>query len=136
MVNIGVDKFSLKSLREYVRLFLNKEYFNSRIAMRLFFLSGLTNVVSWFVIWFFLRQSRLQIILHYNVYFGVDRTGDYEQAYYLSLIGLILLLVNFWLAFYFYNSKERIAAYVLLLAAFMAQVCLLISIISIIIINY
>ena len=94
------------------------------------------NLANWIAIWFFLRDSNLEIILHYNVYFGVDRMGNFQQAYLLPLSGLILLLINFFLALFCYLAKERIATHVLLMAGLILQLCLLVAIISVIVINY
>lgn len=128
--------FLPKSLNKTIKLFLGAPYFQSRIVRRLLFFSALVNSIDWLMLRFFLRPGKDIIILHYNVYFGVDWRGMPEEAYFLPLIGLILLGINFLVAFYFYAHKERIAAYLILIAALMAQLSLLISIISVIIINY
>ncbi|MDP1619865.1 MAG: hypothetical protein Q8M12_02610 [bacterium] len=76
------------------------------------------------------------IILHYNVYFGVDLVGGYRQVYILPLIGFILFLINSSLSIYFYGQKERIASYILLIAVLMIQLSLVVASTSIILINY
>ena len=94
------------------------------------------NLANWIVLWFFLRDSNQAIILHYNVYFGVDWTGDFQKTYLFPLSGLVLLLVNFFLALFCYLSKERIATHVLLMAGVILQLCLLVAVIGVIVINY
>ncbi len=131
-----VENFLPKSLNEIVKLFLGAPYFQSRIVRWLIFFSAFVNLIDWLVLQFFLRSGENLIILHYNVYFGVDWRGLPKEAFFLPFIGLILLAINFLAAFYFYASKERIAAYIILMAALMAQLSLLISVISVIIINY
>ena len=134
---IGKFKFFLsESLNKTIKLFLGMPYFQSRIVRRLVFFSALVNLIDWLALRFFLRSGENFIILHYNVYFGVDWRGLPKEAFFLPFIGLILLAINFLTAFYFYARKERIAAYLILMTALMAQLILLISIISVIIINY
>ncbi len=125
-----------KSLNEKIKLFFGREYFKSRIVLWLLFSIILANLIDWLALAIFLRPRGDSVILHYNVYFGVDSIGALRKAYMLPLIGAIILLINIILSFYFYAKKERIAAYVLLITALMAELSLLISIISVIIINY
>lgn len=116
--------------------FFSEEYFQSSIAVCLMVLSLVTNLANWLILKIFIQPIDLPIILHYNVYFGVDMMGNYKEAYVLPLIGMILLFVNFFLSKYLYEKKERIASYLLLMAAAMIQLALIVSSISVIIINY
>ncbi|MCX6762121.1 MAG: hypothetical protein NTY33_04780 [Candidatus Moranbacteria bacterium] len=125
-----------KSLNEKIKLFFGREYFRSRIILWLLFLSIFANIIDWLALAIYLHPAGSEIILHYNVYFGVDSVGTVRGAYVLPLVGLIILLANITLSFYFYAQKERIASYVLLITALMAELSLLISVISVIIINY
>jgi hypothetical protein len=131
-----VKIFLKKSLNRKIKLFFGQEYFQSQIIRWLLFLSILFNGVIWAVLKFFSHPEGSSIILHYNVYFGVDSIGAPQEVFMLPIIGLIVFLVNVVLAFYFYAKKERIASYVLLLSALMVQLSLLISAIGVIIINY
>jgi hypothetical protein len=131
------DKIFLeKSLNRKIKLFFGQEYFKSRIVRWFIVLAVFFNFVNWSILKFFLRPSGNSIILHYNVYFGVDSMGIPRESYELPLIGVIILLINVALSLYFYAKKERIACYILLITALMAQLSLLISVISVIIINY
>jgi hypothetical protein len=126
----------VKSLNEKIKLFFGQEYFKSRIVIWLLFLGGFLNVINWLILKFFLSSYEKDIILHYNVYFGVDSIGFSRGAYLLPFIGVIILLVNVAFSFYFYIKKERVASYILLITSLMVQISLLISVISVIIINY
>lgn len=119
-----------------IKLFFGQEFFNNRIILWLSAFNFFSNLAGWVALKVYLPPSGRDIILHYNVYFGVDVTGDSRGAYVLPLIGLVVLALNFLLSFYFYRRKERVASYVLLLAALMVQLGLLISATSVIIINY
>lgn len=116
--------------------FFVQEYLKSHIAVWLLVFSLAANLANWIIIKIFLKPVDFPIILHYNVYFGVDISGNWKQVYALPTIGFFLLLVNFLLSIYFYKRKERIASYLLLIAALMIQLSLIVASASIIIINY
>lgn len=128
--------YSLKSLIVKFRLFFAQEFFQSQIARWLLLLGALANLTDWIALKIFIRPVDFPIILHYNVFFGVDMLGSWKEVFILPFIGLILLLVNGFLALHLYKRKERIASYLLLMAALMIQLSLLVASISIIIINY
>jgi hypothetical protein len=136
-VNIDIkNKFeSIKSLT-IIRLFFTRDFFQSNIIRWLIALNLFLNIVDWAILSIFIRSVDGGIILHYNIYFGVDNIGDWKQAYAMPLIGLILFVLNLILAYFFYFKKERIASYTLLLASLMAQMCLIVASISVIMINY
>jgi hypothetical protein len=119
-----------------IKAFFAEEYFQSSIAVWLIILSLVANLSNWLILKIFIRPIDLPIILHYNVYFGVDMMGNYKEVYILPLIGIILLLINFFLSKYLYEKKERIASYLLMMAALMIQLALIVSSVSVIIINY
>ena len=85
---------------------------------------------------YFIRPGGSSIILHYNVYFGVDLIGVWWQAYALPTLGVIFFLGHLFLARRFYLKSERIAAYLMLLSAGMLSFGLLIASVSIAFINY
>jgi len=118
----------VKSVRERV-------FFQSKIVLTLLILSLLANIANWLILFIFIRPVDIDIILHYNVYFGVDTMGNWKQVFIMPVIGFILFIINAVLAAYFYRNKERIASYVLLLTALMAQVGFIIASVSIILIN-
>lgn len=89
-----------------------------------------------FFLGYFIQPSKGLIILHYNVYFGVDLLGAWWQAYALPLLGGILLVGHFFLARRFYMKSERIASYLMLLSAGMLSFGVLVASVSIAFINY
>lgn len=88
------------------------------------------------VLGYFIRSSETLIILHYNVYFGVDLLGVWWQAYVLPFLGGLFLLGHFLLAKRFYARAERIACYLMLLSSGMLSFGILIATISVALINY
>jgi hypothetical protein len=125
-----------KDLMAVFRSFFAQEYFRSHIVIWLLILSLVANLAIWIALVIFVKPVDFPIILHYNVYFGVDITGDFRQAYSLPAIGLFLLVTNAFLSLYFYRQKERIASYLLLMAALMIQLSLAVAAVSVIVINY
>ncbi len=85
---------------------------------------------------YFIRPSAALIVLHYNVYFGVDLLGVWWQAYALPVFGTLFLLGHLFLARHFYQRSERIAAYLLLLSAGMISGGLFVASIGVVLINY
>ena len=128
-----MDKNNLTSA---IRSFFAQEYFQSHIVIWLLILSSVVNLTNWIILRIWVKPVDFPIILHYNVYFGVDLIGDYRQVYLLPLIGLVLFTINLVLSIYFYQLKERIASYILLIAMLMIQLSLLVASTSVILINY
>jgi hypothetical protein len=117
-------------------VFWKQEYFKNPIALWLLTLGFLMNMINWLILRLWVQPVDFSIILHYNVYFGVDLIGDYRQVYVLPMIGVILFLINSTLGLYFYQQKERIASYVVLIAMLMIQMSLVVASTSVILINY
>ena len=116
--------------------FFAQDFFQNGIVRWLSILSLAANAAIWIGLKIFIKPVDLPIILHYNVYFGVDNLGDWRQVFILPVLGLILFAINFSLAIHFYGQKERIASHILLMATLMLQLSLLVAAVSVIIINY
>lgn len=125
-----------KGLKIALKNFFAQDFFRSGVVHWALICSIMLNASSWALLAFFIRPVDFPIILHYNVYFGVDLIGDWWQAYFLPLIGLVVLATNVVLGFLFYCQKERIISHVLLLAAAVVQVVIAIGMAGLIRINY
>ena len=123
-------------LKIKIKNFFSQEFFQSGIVHWVFIGAFILNLVNWGLIAYFIRPVDFPIILHYNVYFGVDVIGDWWQVYYLPLIGLLILLANTILGYFFYQQKERIVAHLLMLATFIAQIGITIAVACLLMINY
>jgi hypothetical protein len=138
MKTLLISAFQKKNnfnLKDEFRLFFAKEFFRNPIIQWLFIAATFLNLVSWALITIFIRAGEDPIWLHYNVYFGVDVIGDWWQAYVLPAMGLFFFIVNFTLAYHFFNTKERIAAHLLFLASILIQISIIIAEVPVIIIN-
>ena len=119
-----------------VRNFFKQEFFKNTIVHWVLIASLFLNIICWAILLFFVSPVDFPIILHYNVYFGVDIIGDWWQIYTLPLIGTVIFVINTVLGYVFFRHGERIISYMLLLATFMAQLSALIATSSMVVINY
>lgn len=78
--------------------------------------AGILLVASWAILLYYIRPRETPLVLHYNVYFGVDLLGTWWQAYALQGVATALFVLHVFLAYSFYQKKDRFAAYILLLA--------------------
>lgn len=134
--NIEILNFFEKSLISKFKLFFNQEFFQNHTILWLLIFNFLSNLTNWIILAIFINKSENNIILHYNVYFGVDNLGNWKQSFFMPAIGFFLFLINFNLAFFMYKKEEKVASYSLLLASIMIQISLIISSVSVILINY
>lgn len=132
----GKMDISGKGLGVGIRSFFTQEYFRNHIIDWLLILSFVSNLANWILLKIFVKPVDHSIILHYNVYFGVDETGNWKNVWILPSIGLFLLIINLSLSLYFYRNEERIAGYLLLMATLMVQLSLVVAAVSVILINY
>lgn len=116
--------------------FFDREFLHNYLIQWVSIPTLVVNVANWAVLFFFIRTFDFLIILHYNAYFGVDVTGYRWQAYYLPGVATAFLLINAFLSHYFYVRRDRVAAYLFLLAALVLQIGTSIAIAGVILINY
>lgn len=109
-----------------IRFSFSKPYWHNKDVLRAILLSIFIN----FTIWTYLINNYINIdtpiILHYNLFFGVDLLGAYIKVFFLPASGLIILLINAILGQAFYKS-ERLASYLLTFNALIVQILLLVS---------
>jgi len=113
-----------------------KQFIKNPLLALLFGISVIISIINFFGLFLFIRKLNTSIILHYNVYLGVDSIGDGKQALLMPLVGFFFTLVNLFLAYYFFSQKERVVSHMLSLTAFVSQLGLTVASISIIIVNY
>ncbi|KKP97579.1 MAG: hypothetical protein UR99_C0009G0011 [Candidatus Moranbacteria bacterium GW2011_GWD2_36_12] len=128
--------FVIEKTKVVINYFFARDFFRSSLVHWVLIAALLVNAANWGAIAYFIRPVDFPIILHYNVYFGVDVIGAWWQMYFLPLIGLAILSVNTVLGYLFYQQKERIVAHLLLLATFIVQIGISIAVASLLLINY
>jgi len=132
----GIILAEKSSLKEKIRHFFGQEFFRNGLVHWILIASLFVNLVNWCVLVYFVRPVDFPMILHYNVYFGVDILGSWREAYFLPGVGTFFWIVNTILGYFFYLRKERIATYLFLLGAFIVQAGVLIAVASIVKINF
>jgi uncharacterized membrane protein len=127
---------SEKTLKQKLSGFFSQEFWRSALVQWVLIVTLFLDLASWGIIVYYIRPIDLPIVLHYNVYLGVDVIGDWWQVYFLPIISSIFLIINTILAYIFYQRKERLAGYIFLLASFFVQAGTLIAISELAMINY
>lgn len=95
------------------------DFFGNQLVRSLLLVSASIILMSYIAVWFFIiRGSGETIVLHFNVFFGVDIVGSPWQALLIPTMSLTFLLLNIPIARRFYVVRERVAAHILLFAAF------------------
>lgn len=95
----------------------------------------LLNLGLWTAIFAIVRPTDRQIILHYNIYFGVDAIGDWRNIFVLPALAAAILIVNAILSRFFYY-KERLVSYLFAAMALLVQLLMAVGLGSIILINF
>ncbi len=70
------------------------EFFKDKIIKPLLISSLILNLGLFLFFYFFIKQSDIPIVLHYNVNWGVDYFGEVKSIFILPLAGLIIFLLN------------------------------------------
>ena len=113
-----------------------QDFFKNSVVHWLLLALTILIAINWIIPVIFISRNELySIILHYNVYLGVDLIGEWWRIYLVPAIGTFIVLLNSFLAWRFYARKERIASYILLIAALMVQLSSAVAIASVILIN-
>lgn len=56
--------------------------------------SVVVNAIAWALLLWKIPYTPDTVLLHYNIFFGVDATGSWNQLFAIPLSGLIILLIN------------------------------------------
>lgn len=83
-----------------------------RIILVNLFLSLLINVSLWAVLLFNFWQMPEYIVTRYNIYFGISALNAWYWILLMPLLGLVIFVINFLLAFNLY-LKQKFLSYFL-----------------------
>jgi hypothetical protein len=79
--------------------------------------AGVLNLVLWvLLLWRFAGATEF-IILQYTIYFGISALGLWYQILLLPLSGLLIILLNFWIAMRWYLHEALMSYCVMVTAA-------------------
>ncbi|EKE20721.1 MAG: hypothetical protein ACD_7C00500G0003 [uncultured bacterium] len=113
-----------------------KQFFNNKLLLTLFGSAIAINIFNFLFLFYFIEKLNNLIILHYNVYLGVDLMGESNQVLLIPAVGFFFTAVNLCLAIYFFSKKERMLSHILSLTAFIAQLGISVACGSVILVNY
>lgn len=103
-----------------------KLYFKHLPNFIILLISLVLNLANWFWLLWRIRPQTEQIFLHYNILFGVDYIGEWWRVLFLPISGLIILLINAVIGWYYFN-QNKFVAYLLNFTGLLCQIFLLIA---------
>ena len=103
-----------------------RPYWRHKEIARILFLSALINVIMWLYLFHNRIESDYPVILHYNLFFGVDAQGSYDAVFMLPLAGMAIFLLNAWLG-QFFHKIERLASYLLTVNILLIHIMLMLA---------
>ena len=83
-------------------------------------IAGLLNIIHWLGLYSKIKPSQTKLLLHYNVVYGPDLVEKSLYIYWIPLLALILLLINFFVSGVFYK-QEKLASYFLNISSIAIQ---------------
>ncbi len=85
----------------------------------------------------FQRVSQDLIVLHYSVDFGVNLIGDVKRLFIIPLLGLLIIIFNFFIILFFNSSKHfKFISHLLLAPILLIHLFLLAALGSIYLVNF
>ncbi len=67
------------------------------------------NLITWGILLLNITPQQDLIVLHYTLYFGVDKLGQWKEAFSLPAFGLFLILLNLYFAYYLENKSRHLS---------------------------
>lgn len=113
-----------------------KQFFKNNLLVTIFGLSFLISILNFTFSFYFVKKLNNLVILHYNVYLGVDLMGESDQIYLISIVGFLFGLINLLLAIFFFFKKERMLSHILSLATLIIQLGVSVASGALILVNY
>lgn len=99
-------------------------------------ISAIFWLLSFGVISYGIGKREAAIVLHYNVYFGIDVLGEWWQAYFIPLAGLGMWMVHILLSWRFFQTGGYALSRVSLFSLFFLESMVLIASVAIGLVNY
>lgn len=97
-------------------------------------ISGLINLATWVLLLVSIKPQSQLIVLHYTVYFGVDRVGRWHEALAIPAVGLGLLALNTAAAKYCHD-RELVFSHLFVYTTIMIEILLFAAAVFIVIAN-
>lgn len=87
-------------------------------------IAALLNAASWIVIYWLVPPTGDPVILHYNIFIGIDLIGDWSQLLWMPISGVVYLVVNTALA-WLVRKRESVLSAILLISSIILQAIIL-----------
>jgi hypothetical protein len=130
MTNNFFSKF-----KDRFRRFFWHGFWTDPVIFFLIVLAILANAGLWVALLRTVTPTNSDIILHYNIYFGVDVIGNWKSLFFMPSLAAALLFLNVILSRFFYY-KERLASFLFAGTALVVQLLMAVGVVSAIIINF
>jgi hypothetical protein len=91
------------------------------------------NILNWGLVSWRIVPNSDQVILHYTIYFGTDWLGASWKVLYLPAFGLLVLLVNFAVGYYFWPQNKLISLSLNYLSAFFNILLLVVAVLLVLV---
>jgi len=110
-------------------------WYNKSIRI-LLIIALLINFVNWSISFFINLKIREDVIaLHHNIYFGINLIGSPKQIYFIPLLGLMIIIINFIFS-YLIKEEDNFFVYIFTASALLVNVFLLLGLGSVMLINF
>ncbi|OGI26347.1 MAG: hypothetical protein A3J76_04255 [Candidatus Moranbacteria bacterium RBG_13_45_13] len=123
------------TMREKFRRFFWHGYWTDPVIFFSFVLAALVSLAMWVTIWMIVEPTDQLVIIHYNIYFGVDEIGNWKSIFLMPALSTAILFVNAVLSRFFYY-KERLVSYLFAAMALLVQLLMAVGLGSVILINF
>jgi hypothetical protein len=109
-----------------IKVTILKSYWKDKIVVNTFLFSAFLNISLWIFLFQNQKKSDYPVILHYNLFFGVDYLGNYNEVFIIPIVGIVVIFVNSILGHFLYR-RERLASYFLSFNMIVVQMFLLLA---------
>jgi hypothetical protein len=122
-------------LKERTKKFFWHGYWTDPIIFFSAVLAVFVNIGIWMSLFLIMPKTDQPIILHYNIYFGVDAIGSGKTAYLMPALALVMFIINLILSRFFYY-KEKFVSYLFAAMGLLVQFLMVVGAGSILLINF
>jgi hypothetical protein len=89
------------------------------------------NIITWLYVWLKFSGSTEEVVLHYNILFGVDTAGRWQELFIYPLSGLAIFIIDLGLIFYCHLFRRVRLKNLLLVAVPVIEVVLFLAVLLI-----
>ncbi len=125
-------------LKENEDIFLSDpSFWKNGMVRTLLGVSAFLLLISFGILWYFVGKRETPVVLHYNVYFGVDVIGEWWEAYFVPFVGLLFFLLHTMLSRYlFVFLREKVLSFGVLLSLVLLEAMVALAAGAVALVNY